>query len=85
MSVIDGRTGETRNTQASLPQDLPVSPVLFILSVGAMFQWLEDRHPVLQAISFVDDKGLLIDCEGLDKGTRSLSVSPETCKFGATL
>jgi hypothetical protein len=37
MLVIDGRTGETRDVQAGLPQESPVSPVLFILSVSAMF------------------------------------------------
>jgi hypothetical protein len=37
MLVIDGRTSETRNIQAGLPQGSPVSPVLFILSVSAMF------------------------------------------------
>jgi retron-type reverse transcriptase len=37
MLVIDGRMSETRNIQAGLPQGSPVSPVLFILSVSAMF------------------------------------------------
>lgn len=37
MLVMDGRTGETRNFQAGLPQGSPVSPVLFILPVSAMF------------------------------------------------
>jgi retron-type reverse transcriptase len=50
MLVIDGRTGETRAIQARLPQGSPVSPLLFILSVSAPFQWLEDRHSTLQAI-----------------------------------
>jgi hypothetical protein len=50
----------------------PVSPVLFILSVSALFQWLEDRHPALQAISFVDDIGLVIECDELEEGTTRL-------------
>jgi retron-type reverse transcriptase len=65
MLVIDGRTSETRDIQAGLPQGSPVSPMLFILSVSAMFQWLEDRHPMLQAISFVDDIGLVVECSEL--------------------
>lgn len=74
MLVIDGRTGESRRVQAGLPQGSPVSPVLFILSVSAMFGWLEDRHPNLQSISFVDDIGLVIDCEDLKQGARNLEL-----------
>jgi hypothetical protein len=38
MLMIDGRTSETRDIQAGLPQGSSVSLVLFILSVSAMFQ-----------------------------------------------
>ena len=72
MLVIDGRTSETRDVRAGLPQESPVSPVLFILSVSAMFQWLEDRHPILQAISFVDDIGLVVECSELGEGAGQL-------------
>lgn len=37
-----------------------------------MFGWLEDRHPRLYSISFVDDIGLVIDREDLNQGTRHL-------------
>jgi hypothetical protein len=37
-----------------------------------MFQWLEDRHPRLSAISFVDDVGLVTECHDLDDGTTQL-------------
>jgi len=84
MLVIDGRTGETRDIQAGLPQGSPVSPVLFILSVSALFQWLEDRHSALQAISFVDDIGLVIECDGLEDGTRQLEcIAKDTMQWGS--
>jgi len=35
--VIDGRTGKMHDIQAGLPQGSPGSPVLFILSISAMF------------------------------------------------
>jgi retron-type reverse transcriptase len=73
MLVIDGRTGETRAIQAGLPQGSPVSPVLFILCVSALFQWLENRHSTLQAISFVDDIGLVIECDELEEGATRLA------------
>ncbi|GAB7336400.1 hypothetical protein MBLNU13_g09118t2 [Cladosporium sp. NU13] len=83
MLVIDGRTGETRDIQAGLPRGSPVSPVLSILSVSALFQWLEDRHSALQAISFVDDIGLVIECDGLEDGTRQLEcIAKDTMQWG---
>ena len=84
MLVIDGRTGETCDIQAGLPQGSPVSPVLFILSVSALFQWLEDRHPALQAISFVDDIGLVIECDGLEDGARQLErIAKDAMQWGS--
>jgi hypothetical protein len=84
MLVIDGRTGDARAIQAGLPQGSPVSPVLFILSVSALFQWLEDRHPALQAISFVDDIGLVIECDELEKGTARLErIARDAMQWGA--
>jgi hypothetical protein len=84
MLVIDGRTGETRAIQAGLPQGSPVSPVLFILSVSALFQWLEDRYPTLQAISFVDDIGLVIECDELEEGTTRLErIARDTMRWGS--
>jgi hypothetical protein len=83
MLVIDGRMSETRDIQAGLPQGSPVSPVLFILSISALFQWLEDRHSALQAISFVDDIGLVIECDDLEGGTRQLEhVAKDTMRWG---
>ena len=82
--MIDGRTGETRAIQAGLPQRSPVSPVLFILSISALFQWLEDTHPTLQAISFVDDIGLVIECDGLEEGTTRLQgTARDTMQWGS--
>ena len=84
MLVIDGRTGETRDIQAGLPQGSPVSPVLFILSVSALFQRLEDKHSALQAISFVDDIGLVIECDDLEGGTRQLErIAKDTMQWGS--
>ena len=84
MLVIDGRTGETRDIQASLPQGSPVSPVLFILSVSGMFSWLEERHPKLQAISFVDDIGLVVECGEVEDGARQLErIAIDAIQWGS--
>lgn len=84
MLIIDGRTGETRSIQAGLPQGSPISPVLFILSVSAMFQWLEDRHMKLQAISFVDDIGLVTECDDVEEGTSKLEhIAGDAIQWGS--
>lgn len=84
MLVIDGRTGQTYAIQAGLPQGSPVSPVLFTLSVSALFPWLEDKHSTLQAISFVDDIGLVVECDELEEGTRRLErIASDTMQWGS--
>jgi retron-type reverse transcriptase len=84
MLVIDGRTGQTNASQAGLPQGSPVSPVLFILSVSALFQRLEDRHLTLQAISFVDDICLVVECDELEEGTKNLErIAEDTMQCSA--
>jgi hypothetical protein len=37
-----------------------------------LFQWLEDRHTTLQAISFVDNIGLVVECDELEEGAKHL-------------
>jgi hypothetical protein len=61
-----------------------VSPVPFTLSISAVFQWLEDRHSTLQAISFVDDIGLVIECDELGESTTRLErIASETMEWGS--
>jgi hypothetical protein len=83
MLVVDGRTGKTHDIQAGLPQGSPASPVLFNLSISAIFQWLEEKHPTMEAISFVDDIGLVLRCNDLEQGTRELeSIARHAVEWG---
>lgn len=50
----------------------------------ALFQWLEEKHSALQAISFVDDIGLVIECNELEEGTTRLErIARDTLQWGA--
>ncbi|GAB7352371.1 hypothetical protein MBLNU459_g2808t1 [Dothideomycetes sp. NU459] len=52
--------------------------------MGALFQWLEDRPPDLQAISFVDDIGLVIECDELEDGATQLErIARDTMQWGS--
>lgn len=84
MLIIDGRTGKTRSVHAGLPQESPVSPVLFIFSVSSMFQWLEERYPMLQAILFVEVIRLVVESGELEQGTRQLDcVAGDAIRWGS--
>lgn len=83
MLVIDGRTGKTHDIQAGLPQGSPVSPVLFILSISAMFPYLTESHPDVESISFVDDIGLALKCSDLGEGVRGIeSIARHAVEWG---
>jgi len=83
MLVIDGRTGKTYDIQAGLPQGSPALPVLFILSISAMFPCLAEKHPDVESISFVDDMGFVLRCAELDDGTEKLeSVARHALDWG---
>jgi hypothetical protein len=57
--------------------------VLFILSISAIFPWLEEKHPRMQAISFVDDIGLALHCDNLEEGTKELEeVAQHAIEWG---
>lgn len=58
--------------------------MLFICSVSVLFQWLEDKHSILQTVSFVDDIGLLVECHDIGKGPRQLErIAKDTMKLGS--
>jgi hypothetical protein len=48
----------------------PILDWLVATLVSAMFQWLEDKHPILLAISFMDETRLVLECSELEKGIR---------------
>jgi hypothetical protein len=55
-----------------------------ILSVSALFQWLEDRHSTLQTISFRDDIDLVVECDELGEGIRDLErIAKDTVQWGS--
>lgn len=84
MLVVDGRTGESRAIQAGLPQGSPTSPVLFILSISALFQWLTGRHPTAQAIPFVDDTCVVVECYELEQGAGQLEhIARDIMQWGS--
>ena len=49
MVLIDGRTGNTHDIQAGMPQGSSALPVLFILSMSAMFPYLSEKYPDMKS------------------------------------
>ena len=83
MLVIDGRAGKTHDIQAGLPQGSPASPVLFILSISAMFPYLTEKHPDVESISFVDDMDFALRCGDMDDRIEKLeSVAQHALDWG---
>jgi len=57
--VIDGHQCPEREIQSGVPQGSPVSPILFIIYLGGVFQAIDQAVTGIQSLSFADDKGLV--------------------------
>jgi hypothetical protein len=53
--TINGESGEAIETNTSLPQDSPVSPVLFLIYIADLAALIEKEVDGTIGLSFVDD------------------------------
>ena len=53
--TMDGEEGDPIPVNTGLPQESPVSPVLFLLYIADLGKKMESRYPGTTGLSFVDD------------------------------
>ena len=57
--VIDGSTNPKYSIETGIPQELPASLILFLISISGVFSEIESRLPEVICLSFMDDLGFL--------------------------
>jgi len=58
--VIEGNATETQPVEAGVPQDSPVSPILFKIYTSGLIKWVEQYVSEAEGLSVVGDLGLVM-------------------------
>jgi len=80
---MDGKEGDSMDVEMGVPQQPPVSPVLFMIYLSGLFGQVEDKEKECgsEGISFVDDVAWVV--EGEDVGECTLRL--ERCAAETTI
>ncbi len=57
--VIDGHINLEKKVETGIPQELPVSPILFLIYISGVVDVVKEMSPETISLSFMDDLGFL--------------------------
>lgn len=72
---FDGTAVTPTAVQAGVPQESPLSSVLFILYITSLYQQLKEVHPHLAIVGFADDTNLLTFGRDPETNVRQLEAA----------
>jgi ribonuclease HI len=72
--VIDGFLNPKRKIRSGIPQGSPVSPILFLIYLSALFAEVEARIPAVMSLCFVDDLAFIAEGGSADNIAETLEV-----------
>ena len=75
--VIDGTQCPAHRIDSGVPQGSPVSPILFLIYLSAIFDTIEEAVPEIQLLSFADDIGLLAPGYSVQEVCEKLQRAPQ--------
>jgi hypothetical protein len=76
--IIDGYTCSFKEVEAGLSQDLPISPILFVIYISGFFDYIEEKIPV-STLLFADN----IDIIAIKSSIRDIIKTLETAELEA--
>ena len=87
---VDGQGGEPMEVTTGLPQDLPISPVLFAIYIAEIHGAVESQVEDCQGISFVDDVTWIVEGtvglgDVVSKLERCAAAGPATMWYASRL
>jgi len=71
---MDGKAGDSMDVETGVPQESPVSPVLFVIYLSGLFGQVEDKEEECgsEGISFVDDVAWVVEGDDVGECTQRL-------------
>jgi hypothetical protein len=75
---FDGQTDIQRPIQTGIPQGSPASPILFLIYLCPLFDTLQQAHPTLWTLSYIDDIALVAHGRTRKENAGSLEAAART-------
>ena len=80
--VVDGFKCEEKLVDTGVPQESPVSPILFAIYLSGIFKAVEEAVPT-KSLFFVDDLGFMVSAESVSQACERLQQTEEvTIEWG---
>ena len=76
---FDKDTEKMSPIETGIPQGSPVSPILFLIYLSALFTLMEQKHPDTRCPSYIDNICLLVVGESLQLNCALLEEGVTTC------
>jgi len=82
--VLNGQDGVDHEVKTGIPQGSPVSPILFMVYLSGLFEYMEEWAPGIKALSFVDDVAWTTEGATEDDISESLEQAATVAQEWAT-
>ena len=70
--VIDEFTNLRQKVESRIPKRSPVTPILFLIYISAVFAVVEEQLPNITCVSFVDNLGFITADRSISKIAKTL-------------
>ena len=70
--MINGYNNSEKNVETGIPQELPVSLILFLIYISRVFEQVKKELPKIVSLLFLDDLGFIASRMSVKKIAKAL-------------
>ena len=76
--VIDGHDNKERDIETGIPQDSPVSSILFLIYISGVLDKVSEANPLVKSLSFIDNLGFIASGSSVKEVVKTLEEVAQT-------